>query len=54
MTQFLVIDFSPSESVNFFTFGIISVGFHEIYFFTFGIISVSFLPSESSRWDFMR
>jgi hypothetical protein len=34
--------FSPSESVNFFTFGIISVGFHEIYFFTFGIISVGF------------
>jgi hypothetical protein len=29
--------FSPSESVNFFTFGIISVGFHEIDFFTIGI-----------------
>jgi hypothetical protein len=29
-------------SVNFFTFGIVSVGFHEIDFFTFGIISVNF------------
>jgi hypothetical protein len=54
-------------SVNFFTFGIVSVGFHEIDFFTFGIISVNFLPfviisvgfheidfspSESFRWIF--
>jgi hypothetical protein len=37
-----------------FTFGIISVGFHEIDFFTFGIFSVNFSLSDTSRWDFTR
>jgi hypothetical protein len=39
---------------KFFTFGVISVGFHEIYIFTFGIIFVDFSPSKSFPWDFTR